>query len=334
MERETERATAPEEGLEGALTTLPEPSVAMAESSAFAHDFRVALAAHRVSLRRLSLELAERGVEVGTALLAAWRSGTFAPAGHADHAAAVALEELLDLEPGHLACSVDAHASPQRPGSRRFSDLSGPLPVPSGEGVRTGGSQALESVRRARTALGFERTSGLLAESSVEVTLTIDENGVERHITQETQWVAQESGVDSFPVVLMTPVPVRTRSRVEPVRGCRLGPTYVDLAAGVFATALVLPAPLRAGQRVTTVHRTHLPDDVAPDMVYEHRLLRQVEQVSVGVAFDPECAPSSWYGYSSTDDDERGGEVVPVDGEVRVSRDDFGPGAVGLSWSW
>lgn len=339
MDRESERAvpSGPSHAAGSVSVGVGHPDVALptpaVEQSAFAHDFRIALASRRISLRTLSSGLGERGMPVSTPLLAAWRSGTFVPAGLDDHRAALALEEILGLPTWQLARSVDIDGSPQRPGSRRFSDLSGPLPLPSQEDQQASERAARDSVRRARTALGFDR-NGLLVERTVDVVLSIDDNGVERHITQETQWVATESGVDSFPVVLMTPVPVRGRSRVEPIRGCRLGPTYTDVTAGLFATSLVLAAPLQLGERVTTVHRTHLPDDVTPDMVYEHRLLREVERISVGVTFDPECAPSTWHGYSCADDQERGGEVVPVDGVVRVARDQFGPGAVGLRWSW
>ena len=164
--------------------------------------------------------------------------------------------------------------------------------------------------------------------------LELDARGVERRITQRTEWVAQVDGIDTFPAVLITASPSRSRARVEPVSGCRLGPTYSDLADGVFAAALVLPVPLRAQESVTTVHRTHLPEDVAPDTVYEHRLLHRAERTSVAVVFDPEHAPSTWQGFSRDDVEERAGEVVPQGGVARVARDDFGPGVVGLRWTW
>lgn len=314
----------------------------------FAHDFRSVLAARRSSLRGLSLQLAERGVQVSTPVLAAWRAGTAAPAGVDEFAAVRRLEELLSVPSGHLTRWVDPAATPQRPGERRPGastgaavDLgasppgTGPL-APAVATDRVGSSRdarTVAAVQRARTALGLERT-GQLCERSVDLVLELDEHGVERRVTQRTEWVAQVDGVDTFPAVLITASPGRKRARVEPVSGCRLGPTYSDLSEGVFAAALVLPLPLRAGESVTTVHRTHLPEDVAPDSVYEHRLLHRVERISVGAVFDADHAPSAWQGFSRDDDDERAGEVVPQGGVARVSRDDFGPGAVGLSWSW
>lgn len=307
----------------------------------FAHDFRSILAARRSSLRGLSLQLAERGVQVSTPVLAAWRTGTAAPAGVDELVAVQRLEEVLAVPTGHLARWVDPTATPRRLGERRpgtppglSPDLSPDMPPIASD--RIGSSRDARSaaaVQRARTALGLERT-GQLVERSVDLVLELDERGVERRVTQRTEWVAQVDGVDTFPAVLITASPGRGRARVEPVSGCRLGPTYSDVSDGVFAAALVLPLPLRSGQSVTTVHRTHLPEDVAPDTVYEHRLLHRVERISVGAVFDADHAPLTWQGFSRDDEDERAGEVVPQGGVARVSRDDFGPGVVGLRWSW
>lgn len=337
----------PEGDTPPASSPAPSPTASGPSATGFAHDLRVALTARRTSLRGLSLTLSERGVHVSTPLLAAWRAGTVTPAGVAELHAVQVLEELLALPPGHLARWVDPTGVPQRPGGRRTEAPAAPA---DGGAAATDGDVGADvdvvgtvgeardariaaAVQRARTALGFERT-GLLVERSVDLVLEIDERGVERRVTQRTEWVARVDGVDSFPSVLVTAAPVRGRARVEPLDGCRLGPTYADLAEGVFATALVLPRPLRVGEAVTTVHRTHLPDDVTAEAVHEHRLLHRVERVSVGVAFDAEQGPTTWLGFSRTDEEERAGEVVPVAGVARVARDDFGPGVVGLRWSW
>lgn len=309
-----------------------------APPSGFAHDFRVALAARRSSLRGLSLTLAERGAHVSTPLLAAWRAGTVAPAGTAELAAVRALEELLALPADHLARWVDPDATPQRPGGRRPevdapAPPSTPGPPSTGAARDTRDTRIAAAVQRARTALGFER-SGLLVERSVDVVVELDARGAEHRVTQVTEWVAHVDGVDSFPSVLVTAAPVRGRAVVEPVSACRLGPTYADLAEGVFAAALVLPRPLRAGETVTTAHRTLLPEDVDPETVHEHRLLHRVERVSVGVLLDADRAPTAWQGFSRTDEEERAAAVVPRGGVARVARDDFGPGVVGLRWSW
>lgn len=324
--------------------TSPAPWAVEPAAAGFAHDLRTALAARRSTLRGLSLALQQRGVTVSTPLLAAWRSGTFPPAGPDDVTAAHALEDLLALPPGQLTRWVDPQGTPRRPGQRPAGG--GARPVTrleeaqraGGHGTyaptrRTGVDRAAASVQRARTALGFER-SGLLVERTVDVVLSIDDSGVEQHVTQRTEWVAREDGVDSFPSVLVVPPGVRDRARVEPITACRLGPAYVDLAEGVFAAALVLPHPLRAGESVTTVHRVHLPEDAPSEGLHQHRVSGRVERISVAVSFDDACAPTSWIGYSSGDDAERSAALAPLDGLVRVTRDDFGPGVVGVRWHW
>lgn len=343
---ERDRAGSSPEDLTGPAWTTPAPATAHAPTvpsaprSTFAHDFRLALAARHSSLRGLSLALTERGVQVSTPLLAAWRAGTVTPAGPAELAAVRVLEELLALPADHLARWVDPQATPRRPGGRRPEVGGGPAvdaaPSAPADVDVVGGSGAARdariaaAVQRARTALGFER-SGLLVERSVDLVLELDARGVERRITQVTEWVARVDGVDSFPSVLVTAAPVRGRAVVEPVSDCRLGPTYADLAEGVFAAALVLPRPLRLGESVTTVHRTHLPEDASPETVHEHRLLHRVERVSVGVVFDADRGPAAWQGFSRTDEEERAGEVVAQDGVARVARDDFGPGGRGAA---
>lgn len=303
----------------------------------FAHAFRTALSERHATLRGLSVALAERGHETSTPLLAAWRAGTFVPGGPEDLARARALETLLELRSGELSAWVDPDVPGTRRSSRRPGSFSGALPIPAKGSVPVAGdpgaARVSASVQRARTALGFDRT-GLMSETRVEVLLELDVDGTARWITQTTEWVSHSGGVDSFPVVLVTPTPVKGRGRVEPVEGCRLGPSYVDLAEGLFATSLVLPAPLREGEVARTVHRTYLPADAAPEQAFEHRVHQEVAQVSVEVAFADGLVPSTCTGFVRLDEVEQESAAEVSDGVGRVLRTDFGPGGVGLRWSW
>lgn len=306
----------------------------------FAQALRTALAARHATLRGLSVALTERGHRVSTPLLAAWRSGAVVPGGAEDLAVVTVLEELLDLTPGDLGAQLDPDATASRR-SRRPGTFDGVLPAPASgrpvaavEKAQHDPSRVSDSVSRARTALGFDRAGHLMTETRVEVVLELDEHGAPRRITQRTQWVSPGGGVDSFPVVLVTPTPVSDRGRVEPVEGCRLGPSYVDLAEGVFATSLVLPAPLREGGVASTVHRTHLPADVAPDDFYEHWVHHEVEQVSVDVVFASGSSPRDVTGVARRDGAEARCEVTETEQGVRVVRRTFGPGGVGVRWSW
>lgn len=315
----------------------------------FADALRTALVVRRSSLRGLSLELAEHGVQVSTPLLAAWRSGARRPTGSEGVAAARALEELLALPTGHLAGWVDVTGDdrgplrPDVPGApvvpatgpsgvrlprRRLPDgLPAPAPA-SAPAVAV----ADAAVRRARRALGLER-EGLLAVRAVDLVLTLDATGRGSQLTQRTTWVARHDGVEAFPAVHVAGGPVRRAAEVEAVAGCRTGPSYADLAAGVSATSLVLAAPLREGERAETVHRTLLPEDPAARPEVQHRVEAGVERVSLTVAFDPARAPVDWQGWSR-DDQERAAALEPGEGVVRLARDDFGPGVVGVRWRW
>ncbi|WP_110240337.1 hypothetical protein [Nocardioides gilvus] len=326
MDRETTPASGPDRRDSHAVTERD-----------FAQQLRTALVARHATLRGLSVALTERGHPVSTPLLAAWRSGAVVPGGAEDLACVTVLEQLLDLAPGDLGDELDPDATGSHR-SRRPGTFDGVLPTPAtgapAHAAEPDTRRVSDSVRRARTALGFDRAGQLMTETRVEVVLELDEQGAARRITQRTQWVSPAGGVDAFPVVLVTATPVTGRGRVEPVEGCRLGPSYVDLAEGVFATSLVLPAPLREGGTASTVHRTHLPSDVAPDDFYEHWVHHEVEEVSVEVVFAAGSTPRDLRGLVRVDEVEQACDITQDDRLVRVVRHRFGPGGVGLRWSW
>lgn len=261
----------------------PRSSVGAVESRDFGHALRTALVARHATLRGLSVALSERDHLVTTPLLAAWRSGAVVPGGAEDRAAVSVLEQLLDLGEGELVRHLDPDATGSTR-SRRPGTFDGVLPSPA-TGQPAGDAEAstrvCDSVQRARTALGFGRAVQQMVETRVELRLESDEARKEWWIVQRSRWSSPAGGVDCVPLVVVTPTPVSGRVRVEPIEGCRLGPSYVDLAEGVFATSLVLPAPLREGDTVTTLHRTHLPPDLAPTWPDERWTLRDDEEVGV-----------------------------------------------------
>lgn len=261
-------------------TSQPGHSGSAVASRDFGQAFRAALVARHATLRGLSVALVERGHPVTTPLLAAWRSGAVVPGGPDDLDAVTALEELLGLRSGDLGGQLDPEATGSTR-SRRPGTFDGVLPAPAtGQPASTAPTDEhddrsiSDSVQRARTALGFDRVVQLMVETRIDLRLETDEARTTWWITQRSEWRSPAGGVDCVPLVVVTPTPVSGRVRVEPIEGCRLGPTYVDLAEGVFATSLVLAAPLRAGDTVTTVHRAYLPADIAPTRPDERWVLQ------------------------------------------------------------
>lgn len=249
----------------------------------FAPALRTALVTRHATLRGLSDALSERGHLVSTTLLASWRSGSVVPGGSADLQSVVALESLLELTTGELTGRLDPDATQSTRG-RRPGTVDDALPTPAAEQRRSVAEPAdniSDSVQRARTALGFGRVVQSMLETRLELKVETDDSRTAWWVTQRSEWTSPTGGVDCVPLVVVTPTPVSGRVRVEAIEGCRLGPTYVDRAEGVFATSLVLPAPLRAGDTVSTVHRTHLPDDIAPTGADESWTLHDEDGVGV-----------------------------------------------------
>lgn len=253
------------------------------ESRDFGQALRTALVARHATLRGLSVALTERDHPVTTPLLAAWRSGAVVPGGAEDRAAVGVLEQLLDLGEGELVRHLDPDATQSRRSPRPGTVDGVPLSPATGQpaGDTEASSRLRDSVQRARTALGFGRTAQQMVETRVELRLESDEAREEWWIVQRSRWSSPAGGVDCVPLVVVIPTPVSGRVRVEPIEGCRLGPSYVDLAEGVFATSLVLAAPLREGDTVTTLHRTHLSPELAPTQPDEGWTLGDDEEVGV-----------------------------------------------------
>lgn len=189
------------------------------------------------------------------------------------------------------------------------------------------------AVQRAHLALGFDQ-GGELEERSVQLVLEVDEHGVQRSLTQRTVWRATRAGADSFPVFALLPTPVGERVVVEALEGCTTGPTYADLREGLFATSLLLPRRLAAGEEATTVHRIMLPGDAAPQTSYEHRLKQWVDDVTLEIRFHPELLPNGGGAFVRVGDEEEPVPVTASETSVLASCGGFGPGVAGVYWQW
>lgn len=292
------------------------------QPNSFDHQLRQAIAERAVTLNWLYQSLAMRGTPVSMATLIGWRAGRLLPDNDQELAVVKVLESLLEMPSGSLLSS----AEDPRPSTARRSGL---VPEASAKG-----RQQMSGAARARAALGFEQGSGLL-ERHLELHLELDERGVERWVTQRTLWVAERDGVSAFPVVLLVPTPVITRSRVEALTGCRVGPEYTDLADGLFATTVLLDRPLRKGETAVSEHRTCLPADVTPEDYYMHRVLHEVDELEVSVHFHPDRVPRSVRALTKAEEAPEALRLVePTDGTVHHEVRKFGPGAVGFRWTW
>lgn len=290
----------------------------------FAQELRRAIVDSGLSVNELHRAAAAGGAAVDVGTLIDWRSGRLVPTTATELAAVHRLEDLLGLPPRHLSSLLEPSAVESS--SQDVVSLRGPH-------TDVAACSALPGVARARAALGFELV-GTLVERRLQVALELDERGVERSVTQHTEWLARRDGVRAFPVILVVPTPVRGRGRVEALSGCQPGPEYVDLTEGVFATTLLLERPLEVGEYVATAHRTHLPPDVTPEPYFEHHLLRHVGEVELAVGFHPDRLPASCRAYTRVDGVETSRPVAVRGGEARHTFRGLGPGAAGLTWSW
>ena len=235
--------------------------------------------------------------------------------------------------------------------------LAGPDADPCA-GSRWGGRTMEPAVRgavaRARTALGFDQRNSLV-RVRLEVRLEVDRRGACRVVEQRTTWRAVVDAVECFPVATLlsalpaAPLPPGERPAVavEALRGCTLGPSYVDLGEGLSATALTFPGPLALGQEATTAHRVRVPSpshelpapspqpaERAVRGCYEQQLLGPVGQVCVQVVTDPQAVPLAGEVHLRTRAGQRVEPFVLGEGSLAWSGEMPEPGELLTRWCW
>lgn len=285
----------------------------------FAASFRDAINARGLTLARLHEQLRSRGNSVSMATLSYWRSGARRPEGAQSMAALGDIEQLLNLEPGSLTALL---------GTTNRTGPLGPNLFPLDE-------QELENaVKDAFAALGAEYpdTSRELTTHSVT---DVDADGnvsysITRSIVQSTIGT-----VASIPFLEMTPGVNTPAPIIEAVAGGRIAARYSHPNGEVHGVLFELEVPLTAPSTAMVEWSVSYPPGYPPQRETGHAVARQCRELLVWTRFHPDALPDRIEERVETPDSMTTAELsLEGRNSVHQVRRAFGPGLLGVSWSY
>lgn len=310
--------------------TSHRPRVRVAAGAEMSDVLAAALRDQGRSLTWLRERLRARGVEVSLSALSYWRSGERRPEGAASHEAIAAIEELLALAPGALG---DRIGPSRRPGVRaRTAQVE--------EIVDSSGTDALA---RALAALDLADAASCTLDEAASFTVDLDERGCFRSIRSRLRVRALADGVARLPLWFLVDRPVPEPLRLVDLRGAVAARRVDDLGAGLVVQEVRLDRPLAGGESTVVEATFEVPRDESPagpdstgDTEFVLSPPRRISEIELWVRFDRARVPTACTLRSS----ELGGRTTTVGVDVREVSGvhhavrGFGPGTVGVHWTW
>ncbi|MFD1948263.1 hypothetical protein [Nocardioides aestuarii] len=289
-------------------------------ASAFAEAFDSAVRARGVSLTWLHRRLTELATPVSVATLSYWRSGRSEPERKTSLAAVAVLEEVLGLD----GSSLSRHLRPVR------------RPGPPGRAVPIEDLTAdPDATRRALGALGFETAHDELVEYAVMLTLDHDETGRATRMTVLTRYRALVEGARRLATVVTLDHRDDGPPVFEPKGGVEVGRSVVDDDQLLTVAELLLERPVERGGDAFGHYDVVLSPSERRDGSLAYYAPRRVGQSILWARFHPDAVPRSFEAFEVVDGEELS-EPVDIGGGRSLHRvaSQFGPGTVGVRWTW
>jgi hypothetical protein len=292
--------------------------MAEARRATFPEAFAEALTRRGVTLAWVHERLVECGCPVSPTALSYRRSGRSQPERGTSLDALAEIERLLRVSPGGLTSRLGPSRRPgPRPGERSMQELVADTP----------------GVVPALDALGFQGLYDELVEQLRHITVDIDAEGRATAVEVRAIMQARHDGARRTPLIVTLDDLARA-PRFVPVAGCSVGRTFVDPTAGVFATELLVDRSLDRDETCLYEIRVELaaPSD---DTWFDHFAARRLSELLIWVRFDPARVPTRAERYVRTEYGERVHEIpLRGAGTVHALARGFGPGMLGIRWSW
>jgi hypothetical protein len=285
---------------------------------AFASAFAEALERRGVSLAWLHQRLVDRGHPVSPAALSYWRSGRSQPERGTSRDALVEIERLLRITPGTLTSTLGPSRRPgPRPAEKTLRELFAETP---------GMEQALQS-------LGFEGLYDEAVETIRHITVDVDANGRTGALHIRAAMQARRDDARRTPLILTMDDTGRL-ARFVPTAGCSLGREVIDVESRVYAAELVLDRPLAKDETCLYELTVDLPEPIT-DTCVDHYAARRLSELLVWVRFDESRVPAHVERYTQVGDHEVT-EALELGGGhgVHAMARGFGPGILGVRWTW
>ncbi|MBO0845804.1 MAG: hypothetical protein J2P22_10345 [Nocardioides sp.] len=285
---------------------------------AFGSAFGEALERRGVSLAWLHQRLVDRGHPVSPAALSYWRSGRSQPERGTSRDALVEIERLLHVDPGSLTSRLGPSRRPgPRPAERTLRELFAETP----------------GLEDALHALGFIGLYDEVVETIRHVTVDVDADGRTGAMQVRAALRARHDDARRTPLI-MTMDESGQMAQFVPIAGCSLGRQVIDVQSRVYATELLLDHPMAKDETALYELAVDLPEPIK-DTHIDQYVVRRVSELLVWVRFDPAHRPAHVERYTQVGDHET---VERLDlgggcGAHAMARG-FGPGMLGVRWSW
>jgi hypothetical protein len=185
----------------------------------------------------------------------------------------------------------------------------------------------------ALAALGFEGLYDELVEQLRHITVDLDEDGRTTSMEVRAIMQARRDGARRTPLIL-TLDDVSLAPKFKPVAGCSIGRSFVDPRTGVFAAELLVDHPLTRNETCLyeLVIELAQPSD---DTWFDHYAARRLGELLIWVRFDPSRLPRSVERYVRSELGDEAEDLALGGGTaVHAFARAFGPGMLGIRWSW
>jgi hypothetical protein len=290
----------------------------MAGEPAFPEAFADALRRRGVTLAWLHTRLTERGHPVSPAALSYWRSGRSQPERGTSRDALVEIERLLRVAPGELTGRLGPSRRPgPRPGEKSVRELFADTP----------------GVQAALADLGFTGLNDELLEVVRHLTVDVDATGHATCVQVRAVVQARHDGARRTPLIVTLDEAGRA-PRFAPTAGCSLGRRRTDLETGVFSAELLIERALARDETSVYELRVELPSPSA-EVQFAHYAVRRMGELLVWVRFSPPRIPAYVERYTQVDGIEQTEEIVLGGGTgAHALARGFGPGILGVRWTW
>lgn len=290
------------------------------ETPPFAEVLTAAVRDRGLSLERIRARLEAAGVPVSIATLSYWQSGRSMPTRSRSYHTLVELEQILNLDPGHL--TRHTHTADGR--SRRES-FAWQKVVPSHELV----TSIIQE-------LGIDM-QGQMTRLSIQDVMVVGPDRLERTHDTRVVWRAERPGLHRWAVVVQQDDGGTGVPSIEARFGCEVGEVIEVPERHLMVAEVVARRPLQRGGVIATEHRITLADTSKPSFRLQRAVSDQMKLLSLGVTFHPDAVPSAVRsGFMAATDDTLTdvADVVLTRNEAQVAWTDPRPGLYSLLWDW
>jgi hypothetical protein len=294
----------------------------------FSTALRAAIAARGLGLDRIQDRLRQQGIQVSTATLSYWQSGSRHPERAESLRALKLLEPILELPPGSLSALLGASTRrdsrarsgrttpvPERwPGRPEVADLLAEIPTAPDTSLR-------RLVQRDRVIVGPE--------------------GLIRSMTCSQTMRAERDGVDRCPFVFGSKGHTgQDLPTVTNLRNCELGRVVGRSTQGLIGGEFVFERPLHRGETVRIEYELENPPDADDSHYYgdsySRCFLHAVPVYLVELCFDSGALPERCQQFKGKLGDRNPRMIrnlgLGVSNTVFAVGQNFGPGYFGIHW--